>query len=130
MRAPTWLPMPIRRTLRVLRRYWRVAARRLEVYFAPARRSWRRSLQLRVVALTLVASSLLVGAFGWFIAERSAKILLSRAQEEVAVSLRNKVNYAQQQLTVHPRADDPKLPQTFTKIVNQLADADPAESGG
>ena len=87
MRAPTWLPMPIRRTLRVLRRYWRVAARRLEVYFAPARRSWRRSLQLRVVALTLVASSLLVGAFGWFIAERSAKILLSRAQEEVAVLL-------------------------------------------
>ncbi len=122
--------MPIRRTLRVLRRYWRVAARRLEVYFAPARRSWRRSLQLRVVALTLVSSSLLVGAFGWFIAERSAKILLSRAQEEVAVSLRNKVNYAQQQLTVHPRADDPKLPQTFTKIVNQLADGDPAESGG
>ena len=35
---------------------------------APARRAWRRSLQLRVVALTLVASSLLVGAFGWFVA--------------------------------------------------------------
>ncbi|MET0416284.1 MAG: HAMP domain-containing protein, partial [Actinoplanes sp.] len=122
--------MPVRRTLRVIRRYWRVAARRLEVYFAPARRAWRRSLQLRVVALTLVASSLLVGAFGWFIAERSAKILLSRAQEEVVVSLGNKVNYAQQQLTVHRQARDPKLPSTFNKIVDQLADGDPTESGG
>ena len=50
---------------------------------APARRAWRRSLQLRVVALTLVASSVLVGAFGWFVADRSAKILLNRAQDEV-----------------------------------------------
>jgi two-component system sensor histidine kinase MtrB len=130
MRAPAWLPMPVRRTLRVVRRYWRVVARRLEVHLAPARRAWRRSLQLRVVALTLVASSLLVGAFGWFIADRSAKILLSRAQEEVEVSMGNKVNYAIQQLTVHRQARDPKLPSTFNTIVNQLADGDPTESGG
>src|SRR6187402_1310172 len=109
MRAPTWLPLPVRRTLRVLRRYWRVLARRFEVWSSPARRAWRRSLQLRVVALTLVASSLLVGAFGWFIADRSAKILLNRAQDEVQVSMRNKVAYAEQQLTTNPAARDPKL---------------------
>src|SRR5688572_16528440 len=103
MRAPAWLPMPVRRTLRVVRRYWRVVARRLAVYFAPARRTWRRSLQLRVVALTLIASSLLVGAFGWFIAERSAKILLSRVEAEAERSINSKVNYARQQLTTNPQ---------------------------
>ncbi|MBM2618961.1 HAMP domain-containing histidine kinase [Actinoplanes sp. LDG1-06] len=130
MRAPAWLPLPVRRVLRVVRRYWRVLVRRFDVWLAPARRAWRRSLQLRVVALTLVASSLLVGAFGWFIADRSAKILLSRAQDEVQISMRNKVAYAEQQLTVHPQARDPRLPSTFTLIVNQLADGDPSESGG
>ena len=120
----------MRRTLRVVRRYWRVLTRRFEVWSSPARRAWRRSLQLRVVALTLVASSLLVGAFGWFIADRSAKILLNRAQDEVQVSIRNKVAYAEQQLTVNPAARDPKLPNTFSLIVNQLADGDPTESGG
>ena len=130
MRAPAWLPLPARRVLRVVRRYWRVLARRFAIWSSPARRAWRRSLQLRVVALTLVASSLLVGAFGWFIADRSAKILLSRAQDEVQISMRNKVAYAEQQLTIHPQARDPQLPRTFALIVNQLADGDPSESGG
>jgi len=120
----------VRRILRVVRRYWRVLVRRFEVWSAPARRAWRRSLQLRVVALTLVASSLLVGAFGWFIADRSAKILLSRAQDEVQMSMRNKVAYAEQQLTVNPQSFDPKLPATFSLIVKNLADGDPTESGG
>jgi two-component system sensor histidine kinase MtrB len=57
----------------VLRRYLRVLGRRFEHWSAPARRQWRRSLQLRVVALTLVASSLLVGAFGFFVAQNSAR---------------------------------------------------------
>jgi two-component system, OmpR family, sensor histidine kinase MtrB len=122
--------MPVRRTLRVVRRYWRVVARRLAVYFAPARRTWRRSLQLRVVALTLIASSLLVGAFGWFIAERSAKILLSRVEAEAERSINSKVNYARQQLTTNPQARDPGLPKTFDLILEQLADGDPADSGG
>lgn len=130
MRAPAWLPLPVRRILRVVRRYWRVLVRRFAVWASPAHRAWRRSLQLRVVTLTLVASSLLVAAFGWFIADRSAKILLSRAQDEVQVSMRNKVGYAEQQLTVHPQARDPLLPRTFATIVGQLADGDPAESGG
>src|SRR3954470_20514566 len=110
MRAPAWLPMPVRRTLRVLRRYARVLGHRFEHWSAPGRRQWRRSLQLRIVALTLVASSVLVGAFGFFVAERSAKILLNRAQSEVAVSMDNKVDYATQQLPVHRQARDPKLP--------------------
>src|SRR6187551_4073998 len=130
MRAPSWLPMPVRRTLRVTRRYWRVGTRRARVVTAPARRAWRRSLQLRVVALTLVASSLLVGAFGWFVAERSAKILLDRAQDEVAAQMRGKVEYATQQLTIHVQAYDPNLPGTINDTVSYLAAGDPAENGG
>ena len=122
--------MPVRRTLRVVRRYWRVGVRRGKRWSAPARRAWRRSLQLRVVALTLVASSLLVGAFGWFVADRSAKILLNRAQEEVQAQLEGKADYATKQLTVHLQPRDQKLPATINETVNTLADNDPSENNG
>ncbi|MEV6847077.1 MtrAB system histidine kinase MtrB [Actinoplanes sp. NPDC051411] len=130
MRAPSWLPLPVRRTLRVVRRYWRFGLRRFERFSAPVRRAWRRSLQLRVVALTLVASSVLVGAFGWFVADRSAKILLGRAQGEVRASMTNKVNYTEQQLTVFQRTDDTKLPASMNTAVSQLVDGNPSESDG
>jgi two-component system sensor histidine kinase MtrB len=87
-------------------------------------------LQLRVVALTLVASSLLVGAFGWFVADRSAKILLNRAQEEVQAQLEGKADYATKQLTVHLQPRDQKLPATINETVNTLADNDPSENNG
>ena len=122
--------MPVRRTLRVVRRYWRVGMRRARVVTAPARRAWRRSLQMRVVAITLVASSLLVGAFGWFVAYRGAGILLNRAQDEVISQGRNKADYATRQLSVHRSAVDPKLPITINETVNLLADSDPAVNGG
>jgi two-component system sensor histidine kinase MtrB len=122
--------MPVRRALRVARRYWIVGMRRFETWSEPARRAWRRSLQLRVVALTLVASSLLVGAFGYFVAERSAKILLSRAQAEVTASMANKVTYAIDQLTVHRSDKDSRLPVTINQTVDRLSEGEPAESGG
>ena len=130
MRAPSWLPVPLRRALRTVRRYWRAGVRRGVHAAEPARRAWRRSLHLRVVAITLVASSLLVSTFGWFVADRSAQILLNRAQEEVLVQLRGKVSYAYQQLTVHLQAFDPLLPATITDTVNYLAGSEPAENGG
>ncbi|WIM97381.1 MtrAB system histidine kinase MtrB [Actinoplanes oblitus] len=130
MRAPAWLPQPVRRALRVVRRYWRVIALRLERYTTPVRRSWRRSLQVRVVTLTLVASSLLVGTFGWFIADRSADILLNRAQDEVAASVTRKVDWAAQQLSVHPQAYDAGLPATISDTANALYDGEQAGDTG
>jgi two-component system, OmpR family, sensor histidine kinase MtrB len=130
MHAPQWLPMPVRRTLRMVRRYWRFGLRRFRVVTAPARRAWRRSLQLRVVAITLVASSLLVGAFGWFVAARSADILLSRAQDEVFAQGAAKAQYAADQLSVHRSTVDPKLPTTVNGKFNLLAAGDPRVSGG
>ncbi|RAK40247.1 two-component system sensor histidine kinase MtrB [Actinoplanes lutulentus] len=122
--------MPVRRALRVVRRYWRVVARHGKQYTAPARRAWRRSLHLRVVTLTLVGSSLLVGTFGWFIAAQSANILLSRTQDEISSSMSGKVAYAYSQLTVHPQARDPELANTINDTVNELFDGDQAEDGG
>nr|BFE76387.1 two-component system sensor histidine kinase MtrB [Actinoplanes digitatis] len=130
MHAPAWLPMPVRRTLRTVRREWRVGVRRGWRVAAPARRAWRRSLHLRVVTLTLVASSLLVGAFGWFIANRSTQILLDRAEDEVHAQMLGKVEYAYQQLTVHRQVFDRTLPATIIDTVNRLADGDSAQSGG
>ncbi len=123
--------MPVRRALRVLRRYSRVLGRRFEHWSAPARRQWRRSLQLRIVALTLVASSVLVGAFGFFVAQNSARILLNRAQDEVQSSLYEKTKYASSQLSIYLQSRDPKLPQAMRNLtLNALADDDTAESGG
>ncbi|MEV6633963.1 MtrAB system histidine kinase MtrB [Actinoplanes sp. NPDC051470] len=123
--------MPARRALRVVRRYWRALLRRLRVLLAPARRQWRRSLQLRVVAITLVASSLLVGAFAWLVAYRSADILLDRAQDEVFAQGRNKRAVAQEQLSVHTTAVDAKLPRTLDDTIPLLADGgDPAAGSG
>jgi two-component system sensor histidine kinase MtrB len=122
--------MPVRRALRLLRRYFRVSLRRAERAAEPARRAWRRSLQLRVVALTLVASSLLVGAFGWFVAYRSADILLNRAQDEVESQLRGKAEYAVRQLSVHVSVADPVLPATINNTISYLAEGDPSQTGG
>ncbi|GAA0441882.1 sensor histidine kinase MtrB [Actinoplanes capillaceus] len=129
MRAPTWLPMPVRRALRVVRRYWRVLARHLERYTAPARRAWRRSLQLRVVALTLVASSLLVGTFGAFIANSSTDILLSRAEDEARTAMNGKVDYALKQLTLYPQARDPELPNALNDLADELFDGKSGSPG-
>ncbi|MCU7725350.1 MtrAB system histidine kinase MtrB [Actinoplanes sp. KI2] len=122
--------MPLRRALRVLRRYYRVLGRRFEHWSAPARRQWRRSLQLRIVALTLAASSVLVGAFGFFVAQNSARILLNRAQDEVQSSLQSKTKWAESQLSVYFIAKDSTLPSAMSQAVTALADDDPAESGG
>jgi len=122
--------MPVRRTLRVVRRQWRIGLRHGRRLSAPARRAWRRSLHLRVVTLTLVASSLLVGGFGWFIADRSTQILLDRAEDEVTAQMHGKVEYAFAQLSVHPQARDQRLPTTISDTVDRLADGDSAESGG
>jgi two-component system sensor histidine kinase MtrB len=53
---------------------------------ADARRAWRRSLQLRVVSITLVATSALVATFGLFLSRRITDGLL-QAKETAAVTL-------------------------------------------
>ena len=120
---------PLPRALTGPGRLLRTCSRRASVWWAAGRQAWRRSLQLRIVTITLVASSLLVAAFGWFVAYRSADILLNRAQDEVEAQLSNKVQYAYSQLTVHRQSEDSQLPVTILATVNQLSEGDPEESG-
>ena len=73
MRAPSWLPVPLRRALRTVRRYWRVGRRRAARAAEPARRAWRRSLQLRVVTTTTVLTIVVIAVLG--------NILLTRVRD-------------------------------------------------
>jgi two-component system sensor histidine kinase MtrB len=64
------LPPPVRRVLRSVRRRARAVVGRL-------RRRWHRSLQLRVVATTLVISVLVVAALGFVLVQQIAGGLLA-----------------------------------------------------
>jgi two-component system, OmpR family, sensor histidine kinase MtrB len=64
------LPLPVRRVLRSVRRWARAVVGRL-------RRRWHRSLQLRVVATTLVISAVMVAVLGFFLVQQIAGGLLA-----------------------------------------------------
>ena len=61
---------PGERVAAAVRRLWRAAARRVRIVWAAGRRAWRRSLQVRIVSITLIVSGALVGAFGYVVAQR------------------------------------------------------------
>jgi two-component system sensor histidine kinase MtrB len=111
-------------------RLWRTCVRQGAALSAPARQAWRRSLQLRIVTITLVLSSLLVATFGWFVAFRSAEILLDRAEDEVLAQLKGKVTYASSQLSVYRASFDPQLPVIILATVNSISKGESQESGG
>jgi two-component system, OmpR family, sensor histidine kinase MtrB len=64
------LPRPVRHMLRSVRRWVRAVIGRL-------RRRWHRSLQLRVVATTLVISAVVVAVLGFFLVQQIAGGLLA-----------------------------------------------------
>ncbi len=130
MRAPTWLSVHPSRALAAAGAFWRAIARGGAASTTTVHRAWRRSLQVRVVTLTLLASSLLVAGFGFFVASRSAAILLNRAQEDVAAQVASKVTYAQTQLIGHPQSFDPSLQKTIGGTVFYLSEGDLEQAGG
>jgi two-component system sensor histidine kinase MtrB len=103
-----------------------VAARPLEQRLASgaviARRTWRRSLQLRMMTITLLVSSLLVGAFGYLVVELTTRNLLERARSDVEQEIQRGAEYAHGQLSVHQRPDDRDLPATMSIIVADRAE--------
>src|SRR5205814_6639530 len=70
------IPVPLARWYQQLRRHpaaqalQRTLVHELIVGYAAGRRAWRRSLQLRMVTITLLVSGVLVGAFGTLVASR------------------------------------------------------------
>ena len=95
---------------------------------APVRRIWRRSLQFRVVSITLVLSAVLVGAFGWLMASTITQGLLEAKVSTARKQVVKGGEYAADQLKGVTQSNDPALLTTIPAVVAQLANS-PEEGG-
>ncbi|MFC0529232.1 MtrAB system histidine kinase MtrB [Phytohabitans kaempferiae] len=108
---------------------WRRAARRGAILAAPVHHTWRRSLHFRVVAITLVTSSLLVGAFAYLVATQSTNILFERTRTAAEAQLRGDAGYAAEQLQSFNQAYEPQVQRTLNNIVSYLSRGRPDQGG-
>jgi two-component system sensor histidine kinase MtrB len=99
----------------------RALTRRLRLGWATLRRAWRRSLQFRVVATTLLVSVTLVAAFGVTVAKLiTDKVLDSKSnvsRDYVEKGAKNAVN----QLGGFAQSDDPGLLKALPQVLASLA---------
>ena len=100
---------------------WRAVVQRAATLVAAARRAWRRSLQLRVVTITLLAASVLVGAFGYLVVELTTDSSLDRATGAAEQQVTEDAVYARDQLSSHVRPGDPRLGETMRDVVSDLS---------
>nr|WP_238162319.1 MtrAB system histidine kinase MtrB [Micromonospora endolithica] len=92
--------------------------------------TWRRSLQVRVVTITLVASSLLVGGFAYLIADKITSILLENVETDVETRLDSGAAYAAKQFGLYNLPQEAQLQDTIDGTVNYLAGGDPQQATG
>ncbi|MFF5171622.1 MtrAB system histidine kinase MtrB [Micromonospora sp. NPDC000089] len=109
---------------------WRALVGRVLRLTGGLHQTWRRSLQVRVVTITLVASSLLVGGFAYVIADKITNILLENAQTDVRLRLRSGSEYSSKQLTLYSQPQDAQVQDTIEGTVNYLAGGDPQQTSG
>ncbi|WP_229399627.1 MtrAB system histidine kinase MtrB [Micromonospora okii] len=109
---------------------WRALAARVARLAAGLRQTWRRSLQVRVVTITLVTSSLLVGGFAYLIADKITSILLENAETDVRLRLDSGSDYAAKQLGLFSQPQEAQLQDTIDGTVNYLAGGDPQQTSG
>lgn len=98
----------------------RPAARKLAPPVRQVHRIWRRSLQLRMVTITLLCSSALVGGFGYLIADRSTERLLAGAEEDAERRFDNGVRTAISQLSAIPSAESPDMNGQVIRLLSSL----------
>ncbi|MFG1673164.1 MtrAB system histidine kinase MtrB [Micromonospora sp. NPDC049282] len=123
-------PTHASRRLHAVRALWRDLAGRSARFVAGVRQAWRRSLQVRVVTITLVASSLLVGGFAYLIADKITNILLENAETDVRLRLSNGSEYAAKQFNLYSQPQEAQLQDTIDGTVNYLAGGDPTQTSG
>ncbi|MBO4164817.1 MtrAB system histidine kinase MtrB [Micromonospora antibiotica] len=112
------------------RAVWRALLGRCLRVTAGLRQTWRRSLQVRVVTITLVVSSLLVGGFAYLIADKITSILLENAETDVLLRLRNGSDYSAKQFNLYSQPQEAQLQDTVEGTVNYLAGGDPQQTSG
>ncbi|BCB79741.1 MtrAB system histidine kinase MtrB [Phytohabitans flavus] len=108
---------------------WRRVARRGAVIAGPLHHTWRRSLHFRIVAITLVASSVLVSSFAYLVATQSTNILLDRTRNAALKQLRVDTDYAAEQLSSFNQAYDPQVQTSLRQIVSTLSRGGPEQGG-
>jgi two-component system sensor histidine kinase MtrB len=94
---------------------------RLIVGWAVVRQSWRRSLQLRMVVITLVVSSLLVGAFGTLVASTITDGLVKRRVAAARSQVDVGAGVAVEQLGVFTDPADTSLSSSVAQVAQRLA---------
>jgi two-component system, OmpR family, sensor histidine kinase MtrB len=99
---------------------------RTSAVVSTARRAWHRSLQLRIVSITLVCSTALVAGFGLLVGNMITNGLV-RAKTEAATRLvAAGSESARDQLLLIDGAQDPAAPSTMLTVVAGLANQDQA----
>lgn len=83
---------------------------------------FRASLQLRVVASTLIASTVLVLIFSFVVAGSVTSGLLAEREETAVEETENAVEQAAEQLAPYGSTSDEVLATTMQRIVNELAE--------
>jgi two-component system sensor histidine kinase MtrB len=99
------------------------------VVAAPVHHAWRRSLHFRVVAITLVTSSLLVGAFAYLVATQSTNILLDRTQTAAVAQLKVDAEYTTGQLNIYNQAYNTDVQPTLRRVASYLSRGGPDQGG-
>jgi two-component system sensor histidine kinase MtrB len=113
--------------LRALLRQPAVAAargtvgRRASAAWEAAHRAWRRSLQLRLVAITLVMSGVLVGIFGILVASMITEGLVSARESNALKQVDQGTHRVTDQLEPIKDAGDPSLAGTISGVLSGLA---------
>jgi len=112
----SWVDAVARRARRALHRLAPGWGRRARRVVSP----WRRSLSLRVVSITLLVSSLLVAAFGYFVAKQITAGLVVAKREAAVRQVGSGAATVQQQLSALSGAQDPQLGASVRDVVVNL----------
>ncbi|EXG79996.1 MtrAB system histidine kinase MtrB [Cryptosporangium arvum] len=83
---------------------------------------WRRSLQLRVVTSTLLASSVMTVALGLFVVHRVTDGLVVAEKEQALEQLASGVTYLGDELSSIKGQDDPELDSVLRQAARNLSD--------
>ena len=81
---------------------------------------WRRSIQARVVASTIVLSALVIGATGWALLSDVADGLADSRREAAIAEARSGFRFAQDQLDASLASEPATQAQALTQMVDSL----------
>jgi two-component system sensor histidine kinase MtrB len=107
----------------------RTVVQQVIVGYAAGRRAWRRSLQLRMVAITLIVSGVLVGIFGSVVASRITDGLVRERVDSGLEQVQDAAKVAAPQLAGINDPADTSLPSLINQVGQRLSDTSSQDTG-